>query len=220
SPSGSVILSNASVRYRAQLWDLNRARPFCMQWRAFLKWLPGRGFTSAQETNSRPRFLLCRAAPGSFALRFALGLACLGASLLGRRPDHGFQFHAIRIGEINGIVLAAVILARRIDDIDVVALEKSAKGVDILAACHFEGVVMKADIAFAVFAFPAFGVGGGDPEQGLTVAPSGHVAIFVLELEAEKREELVVERLRAREVADAQNEMVNAGDLGHEVSSG
>src|SRR5215472_3008030 len=88
SPSGSVILPNASIRYRAQPWDLNRARP-CMQWRGFLKWLPGRGFTSAQEANSRPRFPLYPAARGSFAFRFDLRLACLGASLLGRRPNHG-----------------------------------------------------------------------------------------------------------------------------------
>src|SRR5215469_8108358 len=143
-----------------------------MQRRGFLKWLRERSFNLRKAANSRPRFLpglfsVCR-----FALRFKFPLTLLAALLISRRPDHGFQFHPIGIGEINGIVFAPVILARRIDDIGAVAFEKSAKRVDILAARHFEGIVMKADIAFTIFAFPTFGIGAGDPEQGLVVAPS------------------------------------------------
>ena len=78
-----------------------------------------------------------------------------------------------------------------------------------------ERIVMKADIAFAVFALLAFGVGGGDPEQRLAVAPAGHVGVVVFELEAEKVEQLAVKFLRAREIADAQNQMVDADDCGH-----
>ena len=75
--------------------------------------------------------------------------------------------------------------------------------------------MVKADVALAVLVRLALCVGGGDPEQGLAVAPARHVGILVLELEAEKAEQLAVERLRAREVADAEHEVIDADDAGH-----
>src|SRR5579864_5274516 len=90
----------------------------------------------------------------SLGFRFFLGLsprrglAFLGASPFGRRPDHGFELHAVGVGKIDRIVIAPIILARRIDDVDAIIFEKSAQRVDIFAAGHFEGVVMKTDIAF------------------------------------------------------------------------
>jgi len=41
----------------------------------------------------------------------------------------------------------------------------------------------------------------------------------VLELEAEKSQELVVERFLPREIADAENQMVNTDNARHDVSS-
>src|SRR5215471_10338723 len=149
------------------------------------------------ETVVRGRFGVRRGA--NLGLRFFLGLPprCwlvpLGASLLGRRPDHRFELHAVRIGKIDGVVFSSVIFTGRIDDIHAILFEKCAKRIDVFAACHFESVVMKADIALAIFVFPTFGIGGGNPEQRLTVAPSGHIVVFVLELEAEKGQELGIE---------------------------
>jgi hypothetical protein len=86
----------------------------------------------------------------------------------------------------------SVIFAGRIDDIHAVFFEKCAKRVDVFTACHFEGVVMKTDIALSIFVFPTLGIGGGDPEQRLAVAPPGHIAVFVLELEPKKSQQLVI----------------------------
>jgi hypothetical protein len=78
---------------------------------------------------------------------------------------------------------------------------------------------MKTNIALAIFVLPAFGIGGRDPEQGLAVAPSRHIVVFVLELEPEKGQELVVKSFRAREIADAEDQVVNTDDARHEISS-
>ena len=48
--------------------------------------------------------------------------------------------------------------------------------------------------------------------------PASHVGVIVLELEAEKTEQLAVESLRAREIADTENEMVDTDDARHETS--
>jgi hypothetical protein len=53
--------------------------------------------------------------------------------------------------------------------------------------------VVKADIALAIFVFATLGIGRGNPEQRLAVAPPGHIVVFVLELEAEKGQQLVIE---------------------------
>src|SRR5262249_55677579 len=87
--------------------------------------------------------------------------------------------------------------------------------VHVAAARNLEGVVVEADVALAVLALAALRVGGGDPEQRLAVAPAGHVTVVVFELEAEKAEQLAVEVLRAREVADAEHQVIDADDAGH-----
>src|SRR5262249_40854462 len=78
-----------------------------------------------------------------------------------------------------------------------------------------KGIVVEADVALAVLALAALRVGGGDPEQRLAVAPAGHVGVLVFELEAEKAEQLAVELLRAREVANAEHQVIDADDAGH-----
>src|SRR6516164_255306 len=128
----------------------------------------------------------------------------------GRRPDHGFQLHAVGIGEIDGVIIAPVILPRRIDDIHVVLFEKCAKRVHVLAASRFKGVVVESDIALAVFMLSASGIRSGNPEQRLAVAPSSHVLVLVFELEAEEAQQLLVKFLRAGEIADAKNQMIDA----------
>src|SRR6202030_2966409 len=105
---------------------------------------------------------------------------------LWRRPDHGFELHAVGIGKIDRVIAVAVILARRIEHGHAVLVEKGAEIVHSLAAGKLEGVMVEADIAFAIFVLPALRIGGGDPEQGLAVAPAGHVAVFVFQFEAEK----------------------------------
>src|SRR5580700_1062965 len=77
-------------------------------------------------------------------------------------------------------------LARRIDHRHAVLFQKSAEIVHRLAAGELEGVLVETDVALAIFVFPPLRIGGGDPEQGLAVAPAGHVAIFVFQFEAEK----------------------------------
>src|ERR1700733_10289640 len=134
---------------------------------------------------------------------------------LRRRPDHGFELHAVGIGEIDRVIAVAVILARRIDHSHAVLFEKSAEIVHRFAAGQLECVVMETNIALAIFVLAPLRIGGGDPEQRLAVAPAGHVAVFVLQFEAEKFQELVVKRLRAREIADAENEMIDADDARH-----
>jgi hypothetical protein len=49
----------------------------------------------------------------------------------------------------------------------------------------------------------------------LPLLQPGHVLVVVLTLEAEKAEQLVVEFLRAGEIADAQYEMIDADDARH-----
>ena len=56
------------------------------------------------------------------------------ASPFRRRPDHAFELHAVGIGEIDRVIIAAVIFARRIDHSHAVLFEKGAELVDVLAA--------------------------------------------------------------------------------------
>jgi hypothetical protein len=62
------------------------------------------------------------------------------------------------------------------------------------------------------------GVGSSDPKQRLAVAPTGHVLIFVFEFEADKGQKLLVKRLRTCEITDAENQMIDTDDAGHELS--
>src|SRR5712691_8312163 len=103
------------------------------------------------------------------------------------------------------VVRAAVILAGRIDHIHAALFEERAKLVHVGAARELERIMVEADVALAILALLALRVGRGDPEQRLAVAPAGHVRVLVFELEAEKPEQLAVERLRALEVADAED---------------
>src|SRR5262249_33783499 len=98
-----------------------------------------------------------------------------------------------------------------------VELEKGAERVDVVAARQLEGIVMEADVALAVLALPALRIGLRDPEQSLAVAPARHVGIVVLELEAEEAEQLAIEFLRAREIADAEPEVIDADDARHRL---
>src|SRR5258708_24891107 len=74
---------------------------------------------------------------------------------------------------------------------------------------------MEADVADAVFVFFAFGVGLANPEARLAVRPTGGVLVMLHRFEAEKDQELAVECLRPREVADADDEVIDAEDAGH-----
>jgi hypothetical protein len=76
---------------------------------------------------------------------------------------------------------------------------------------------MEANVALAVLPLSTFRIGGGDPEQRLAVAPACHVGVVVFEFESEKAQQLPVKLLRAREIADAQNQMVDADDGGHKT---
>src|SRR5262249_4101180 len=135
-----------------------------------------------------------------------------------RLVHHGFELHAVGVGEIDRVIGAAVIFAGRIDHGHAVLFEERAERVHVVAARKLEGVVVEADVALAVLALLALRVGGGDPEQRLAVAPAGHVGGVVFELEAEKAEQLAVELLRAREVADAEHQVIDTDDAGHDVS--
>src|SRR5262249_50680236 len=98
---------------------------------------------------------------------------------------------------------------------DLVLGEEVTEIVHIPAARPLEGVVVEADVALAGRVLLTLRIRLGDPEQRLALAPANHPPIAVLALEAEKRQQLAVERLRAREVADAQNQMIDADDAGH-----
>src|SRR4051794_19016938 len=132
-----------------------------------------------------------------------------------RLEHHAFELHAVRVGEIDRVIGGLVVLTGRIDHGQAVLDQERAECVHILAARKLECVMVKSDVTLAVLVLLALGVGGGDPEQGLAVAPTRHVRIFVLELEAEKAEHLAVEVLRACEVADAEHEVIDADDAGH-----
>src|SRR5207253_685534 len=71
--------------------------------------------------------------------------------------------------------------------------------------------------ALAVLPPLALRIRGRDPEQCLAVAPAREAAAIMLELEAEEAENFVVKILRARQIADAQDQMIDTDDVGHEV---
>src|SRR5262249_50373612 len=135
-----------------------------------------------------------------------------------RLVHHRFELHAVGVGEIDRVIGAPVIFAGRIDHGHAVLFEERAERVHVVAARKLEGGGVEADVALAVLALLALRVGGGDPEQRLAVAPAGHVGVVVFELEAEKAEQLAVELLRAREVADAEHQVIDTDDAGHDVS--
>src|SRR5262249_13858449 len=167
-----------------------------------------------------PRSLIYRNLQGAAQLERVSGLFLFLSrpALLRRRfVHHGFELHAVGVGEIDRVVGAPVIFAGRIDHGHAVRFEEGAERVHVVAARGLEGGVVKADVALAVLALSPLRIGGGDPEQRLAVAPAGHVGILVLELEAEKAEQLAVELLRAREVADAEHQVIDADNAGHDA---
>src|SRR5260221_10731768 len=73
--------------------------------------------------------------------------------LLRRRlVHHGFELHAVGVGEIDRVVGAAVIFARRIDHGHAVLFEEGAERVHVVAARDLESIVVGADVALAVLA--------------------------------------------------------------------
>jgi serine/threonine protein kinase len=92
------------------------------------------------------------------------------------------------------LLLVECLTGRRIDDGSAVLLEISLKRVDVLPIPQAERVMVKPDIALAVFVFLGLFVGGGDPEQRLAVGPAHHA--FVLGLDAET-DELELDRASA-----------------------
>jgi hypothetical protein len=77
---------------------------------------------------------------------------------------------------------------------------------------------MKADVALAIVSLAALGIGRRNPEQRLAVTPAGHVRIFILQLEAEKAEQLCVKLLRAGKIADTEDEVIDTDNAGHGTS--
>jgi hypothetical protein len=49
--------------------------------------------------------------------------------------SHAFEFDAVRIKEVYGIVVF-IVLGRRIDNVDVVRVEERLQLIDITAACQ------------------------------------------------------------------------------------
>ena len=129
---------------------------------------------------------------------------------------HRLEPHAVGIGEEHRVIFViAVVAVGRIGNRHAVLVEERAEIVHGFAARELEGVVMKTDIALAMLALASLRVGLPDPEQCLAVAPAREAAAVVRQLEAEEAEHLAVERLRAREVAHAEHQVINAGDTGH-----
>src|SRR5690349_21574694 len=55
---------------------------------------------------------------------------------------HAFELEPVGIAEEHGVIIV-IILSRRIDDRDVVVLEKFLERIDILAATQLESIVME-----------------------------------------------------------------------------
>src|ERR1051325_10299508 len=87
--------------------------------------------------------------------------------------------------------------------------------IDVDALRELEGIVVEADIALAMRVLLALGIGLGDPEQCLAVAPAGHVAVLMFQLESQRTEHLGVEGLGALEITDADDQVVDADDACH-----
>src|ERR1700685_1539676 len=130
--------------------------------------------------NRYPLFGIMLWRPASRTLALAL------LRRLPRCPNHGFELHAVGIGEIDRVIAVAVILTRRIDHRHAVLFQERAEIVHRLAAGKLEDIVVEADIALAIFVLLSLGIGGGDPEQRLAIAPASHVVVFVFQFEAEK----------------------------------
>jgi len=129
---------------------------------------------------------------------------------------HAFELHVVGIEEEHGVVIV-VVLAGGIDDGRAPLFEIGLQRIDIGAAPQAEGIVMEADIALAVFALLAFGIGSGDPEQRLAVGPAHHAALVLgLDVEAEKLHERRIEGLRCVEVADAHHQMIDPDNAHHD----
>ena len=65
---------------------------------------------------------------------------------------HAFELHAVGVEEEDGVIVV-VIFAGRIDDGGAEFLHEGLQRIDIVAAAELEGVMVKADIAVAVFVF-------------------------------------------------------------------
>src|SRR3954469_20237565 len=62
------------------------------------------------------------------------------------------SFMPVRVGEIDRVVGAVVILAGRINDRHAVLVDERAERVDVLTAGKLKRIMMKADVALAVLA--------------------------------------------------------------------
>ena len=157
-----------------------------------------------RQTESASCFLVL-----SCRLLFSCGGALAGGLLVALAIAHAFELHAVRVEEEHGVIVV-VIFAGRIDDGGALLFQKGLQRIDIVPAAQAKRVMVKADIALAVFVLLAFRVGGGDPEQRLAVGPAHHAFIFGLDAEAQELHQRRVEGLRLLEVADADHQMVDA----------
>src|SRR5512135_2357201 len=132
-----------------------------------------------------------------------------------RRIVHALELDAVGVEEIDGVIAAGIILGGGIDDGRADLLQESLQVEDVLALGELEGVVVEADVAAAVLVLLALAVGLADPEQRLAVAPAGGVGQIVFELEAQEAQNVAVELLRPREVADADRDVIDADDADH-----
>src|SRR5258708_2808003 len=97
----------------------------------------------------------------SMLWRLAMGslLWFLRSLLLRRRIVHALELHAVGIEEIDGVVAAFVVLARRVDHLHLVRLQHLVQRVDVGTLRQLEGVVVEADVAEAELALLAARVG-------------------------------------------------------------
>jgi hypothetical protein len=127
---------------------------------------------------------------------------------------HTFELHAVGIEEEYGVVVV-VMFGGRINDAGALLFEERLQRVHVLAAAQAKGIVVEANVPFAVFVLPALCVCLGNPEQGLAVGPAHHALVFRLHAEAEKLHQGGVEGLRFFEIAHADDQMIDADNAYH-----
>src|SRR5258707_414403 len=120
---------------------------------------------------------------------------------------HAFEPEPVGIEKEDGIVVI-IILSGRIDDFRAGLFKEIPKRIDILAASELKSIMVKADIAGAMFVFQAFLIGGTDPEPRLAIRPADRIVIFIRDLKAEESEEMAIEGFRFLIVTDPDDDMV------------